>query len=284
MKITKDKYTPQLHFKAPFGWLNDPNGLMFANQQWHLFYQYYPMDNVWGPMHWGHAVSDNLVDWTHCPIALAPDEMGNMFSGSGIIDKDNCSGLFAGPSENNLVVFYTASKYDGLQDHQSQCLAYSVDGGIRWTKYANNPVIANPDLPCYRDPKVIWIEEVKHWILLVTHGQSIGFYKSTNLTSWEMVSEFGEKDGLHSKGPWECPDLFPLTAEDGSYKWILVVGIGDGCAAPGSGTQYFVGEFDGEKFINDNTPETILYLDNGRDYYATQSWFNAPENKRIGIS
>lgn len=285
MKIEKEKYTPQLHFKPAFGWLNDPNGLIFANDQWHLFYQYYPMDNVWGPMHWGHAVSDNLVDWTHCPIALAPDESGNIFSGSGIIDKDNCSGLFEQASDNNLVVFYTASlAREKGDDLQSQSLAYSSDGGIRWTKYAHNPVIANPDLDCYRDPKVIWIEESKHWILLITHGQSIGFYKSTNLTSWEQVSEFGEKDGLHSEGPWECPDMFPLIAEDGTSKWVLVVGIGDGCAAPGSGTQYFVGEFDGEKFINDNAPDTILYLDNGRDYYATQSWFNAPDNKRIGIS
>ncbi len=286
MKIEKEKYTPQLHFKPAFGWLNDPNGLMFANDQWHLFYQYYPMDNIWGPMHWGHAVSDNLVDWTHCPIALAPDESGNMFSGSGIIDKENVSGLFEQPSDNNLVVFYTASlpRGEDTEDLQSQCLAYSTDGGIHWTKYANNPVIANPGLDCYRDPKVIWIEESKHWFLLITHGQSIGFYKSTNLTSWEFAFEFGEKEGLHTKGPWECPDMFPLTAADGTRKWVLVVGIGDGCAAPGSGTQYFVGEFDGEKFVNDNAPETILYLDNGRDYYATQSWFNAPDNKRIGIS
>jgi fructan beta-fructosidase len=286
MKIEKEKYTPQLHFKPPFGWLNDPNGLMFANEQWHLFYQYYPMDNIWGPMHWGHAVSDNLVDWAHCPIALAPDESGNMFSGSGIIDKENVSGLFEQPSDNNLVVFYTSSlpRGEGLEDFQSQCLAYSTDGGIRWTKYENNPVIANPGLDCYRDPKVIWIEESKHWILLVTHGQSIGFYKSTNLIAWELVCEFGKKEGLHSKGPWECPDLFPLTAQDGTSKWVLVAGIGDGCAAPGSGTQYFVGEFDGETFVNDNAPETVLYLDNGRDYYATQSWFNAPDNKRIGIS
>ncbi len=285
MKIVKDKYTPVLHFKAPFGWLNDPNGLMYANDQWHLFYQYYPMSNVWGPMHWGHAVSDDLVNWLHCPIAIAPDELGTMFSGSGLIDKNNDSGLFDGPSDNNLLIFYTASRNEeGSDDHQTQCVAYSQDGGLSWQKYADNPVIANPGLPCYRDPKVIWSEDAKHWVLLITHGQSIGIYKSANLIDWELCSEFGENQGLHSQGPWECPDMFPLTAEDGVTKWILVVGIGSGCAAPGSGTQYFVGQFDGEQFINENSPDTVLYLDHGRDYYATQSWSDAPGGKRVGIS
>lgn len=285
MKILKDKFTPALHFKAPFGWLNDPNGLVYANEQWHLFYQYHPMSNVWGPMHWGHAVSDDLVNWIHCPIAIAPDEQGAMFSGSGIIDKNNDSGLFDGPSDNNLMIFYTASiNEEGQDDFQTQCLAYSKDGGLSWEKYQNNPVIPNPDLICYRDPKVFWSEEAGHWVLLITHGQSIGIYRSRNLTEWKLCSEFGETDGLHTDGPWECPDMFPLTSEDGVTKWILVVGIGDGCAAAGSGTQYFVGDFNGEQFINDNSSSSILYLDNGRDYYATQSWFNAPDSKRVGIS
>jgi fructan beta-fructosidase len=285
MKITKEKYAPKLHFKPPFGWLNDPNGLMYANDQWHLFYQYYPMSNVWGPMHWGHAVSDDLVEWDHCPIALAPDDTGYMFSGSGVTDKDNCSGLFDGPSPNNLVVFYTNSKpIEGGKDHQSQSLAYSHDGGLSWTKYEGNPIITNPGLTCYRDPKVIWLEDKQHWVLLITHGQSIGIYQSTNLISWQLVSEFGQEDGLHSRGPWECPDLFPLTTLDGITKWVLVVGIGDGCHAPGSGTQYFVGDFDGESFTNINAKEVVLYLDHGRDYYATQSWFNAPQEARVGIS
>ncbi|WP_394150035.1 glycoside hydrolase family 32 protein [Vibrio maritimus] len=286
MKIQQDKYIPQLHFKPAYGWLNDPNGLMYVNQQWHLFYQYYPMDNVWGPMHWGHAVSDNLVDWQHLPIALAPDESGYMFSGSGIVDSLNVSGLFDEPSDNNLMVFYTSSLVSEEASHfQEQCLAYSQDGGIHWTKYANNPVIANPQLIDFRDPKVVWIEESQHWVLLVTHGQSIGFYSSTNLIDWQPVSQFGHDQGLHSKGPWECPDLFPLTcSEDGVTKWILVVGIGDGCYDLGSGTQYFIGDFDGTSFHNDNSAETILYLDHGRDYYATQSWSHAPQGERIGIS
>ncbi|PWI33803.1 hypothetical protein DI392_06260 [Vibrio albus] len=285
MKIMKDKFTPNIHFKAPFGWLNDPNGLVYANEQWHLLYQFHPMSNIWGPMHWGHAVSDDLVNWIHCPIAIAPDEQGAMFSGSGIIDKNNDSGLFDGPSDNNLVIFYTASLTQAEQDDfQTQCLAYSNDGGLSWTKYEHNPVIANPGLACYRDPKVLWVEESQSWVLLITHGQSIGIYKSTNLTHWELCSEFGESEGLHTSGPWECPDMYPLTAEDGMTKWILVVGIGDGCEASGSGTQYFVGDFDGETFINSNPSEKVLYLDNGRDYYATQSWFNAPDNKRVGIS
>lgn len=280
-------YKPALHFSPAYGWLNDPNGLVYSEGQWHMFYQYYPMDTIWGPMHWGHAVSKNLIDWEHYPIALAPDELGNMFSGSAIVDKANTTGLFEKESESNLVAFYTASlprPEISSADYQTQCLAYSTDQGFSWKKYEKNPILPNPKLECFRDPKVFWFEEGKHWVMVLTHGQSIGIYHSKNIIDWELSSEFGATEGHHSQGPWECPDLFPLTAQDGVTKWVMVVGIGDGCYAPGSGTQYFIGDFDGKIFTNENPAEQVLWMDYGRDYYATQSWFNAPDNKRIAIS
>lgn len=287
MSHKNDLYKPTLHFSPAFGWINDPNGLVYSEGQWHMFYQYYPMDTIWGPMHWGHAVSQNLVTWEHYPIALAPDALGSIFSGSAIVDKANTTGLFEGESDANLIAYYTASlsRPDiSSADYQTQCLAYSNDQGLTWTKYDNNPILPNPKLECFRDPKVFWFEPDEHWIMVLTHGQSIGIYHSKNMLDWDLSSDFGAAEGHHSQGPWECPDLFPLTAQDGVTKWVMVVGIGDGCYAPGSGTQYFIGDFDGKKFINKNSPDNILWMDYGRDYYATQSWFNAPDNKRIAIS
>lgn len=282
-----DHYRPKWHFSAPYGWINDPNGLVYSQGLWHLFYQHYPMDTVWGPMYWGHAISSDLIHWQHAPIALQPDSLGYMFSGSAIIDRENVSGLFASTSENNLMAFYTASlDLPDVKLHaiQSQCVAYSQDGGLHWEKYSGNPVIANPLISCFRDPKVLWHEASERWIMVITHGQSIGFYQSANLLDWQLTSEFGLQEGFHSQGPWECPDLFEIEADDGVKKWVLIVGIGDGCPQGGSGTQYFVGQFDGTVFHNDNSEQTALWLDYGRDYYATQTWFNAPQQRRIGIS
>lgn len=284
-----EKFKPQMHFSPAFGWINDPNGLVYSKGQWHLFYQYFPMDIVWGPMHWGHAISTDLINWKHYPIAIAPDEHGHMFSGSAIVDKKNTSGLFDTESEGNLIIYYTASmpRYNICPDDlQTQCLAYSKDGGLSWEKYEKNPILPNPDLACYRDPKVLWVESAQHWVMVLTHGQSIGIYKSDNLIHWQYCSEFGE--GFHSNGPWECPDLFELTSESGLKKWVLVVGVGphdkDKNYAKTPCTQYFIGDFDGERFINDNHPDEFFWLDSGCDYYATQSYFNAPDNKRIGLS
>ncbi|WP_319536541.1 glycoside hydrolase family 32 protein [uncultured Vibrio sp.] len=286
-----DKYKPSMHFSPAFGWINDPNGLVYSNGSWHLFYQFHPMNTVWGPMHWGHAVSTDLVNWNHYPIAIAPDKLGHMFSGSAIVDKSNASGLFQQESEANLIAYYTASmpRHDICpEDLQTQCLAYSQDGGFTWSKYENNPILPNPDLLCYRDPKVIWVEDTKHWVMVLTHGQSVGIYKSHNLIDWEYCSEFGENEGYHSQGPWECPDLFPLTSESGVTKWVMVVGIGphdtDGDYGQTPCTQYFVGDFDGEVFTNSNPSHGVTWLDNGCDYYATQSYFNAPNGARVSLS
>ncbi len=281
-----DEYSPSLHFKASFGWINDPNGLVFSGGLWHLFYQYYPMDTVWGPMHWGHAVSDNLLQWKHMPIALAPDANGNIFSGSCIIDEKNDSGLFSERSALNLIAFYTSAlpQSGGQADYQTQSLACSKNGGSNWEKWDANPIIANPDLECFRDPKVFWFESGSFWVMLLTHGQSVGFYRSVDLLKWDLISEFGEQHGHHSDGPWECPDMFQLTTPTGKSRWVLVVGIGDGCLAPGSGTQYFIGSFDGTRFVNESDPGEVRWFDLGRDHYATQTWFAAPQGRRVAIA
>jgi fructan beta-fructosidase len=281
-----NEYSPALHFKAPFGWINDPNGLVFSDGLWHLFYQFHPMSTVWGPMHWGHAVSHDLLQWQHMPVALAPDALGNIFSGSCVVDQRNDSGLFPGQSNLNLIAFYTSAlrQSDGRPDYQTQSLAFSRNGGATWEKWLDNPIIANPGLECFRDPKVFWFSPGDHWMMLLTHGQSIGFYRSTDLLNWELVSEFGDAHGHHSVGPWECPDLFELTTTTGESRWVLVVGIGDGCPAPGSGTQYFIGTFDGTHFMNEGAPDQVCWFDIGRDHYATQTWFAAPQGRRVAIA
>ncbi|QJD71107.1 glycoside hydrolase family 32 protein [Marinobacterium sp. LSUCC0821] len=274
------------HFQAPKGWINDPNGLVYCNETYHLFYQHHPDGMTWGPMHWGHATSKDLETWSHKPITLVPDELGACFSGSAVVDWKDSSGLFKGKS--GLVAFYTVHReLDGFDRGyiQDQCIAYSSDGGESWTKYENNPVLLNPGFSDFRDPKVFWHEESQHWIMCLATRQSISFYRSKNLTKWQFCSEFGEGQGAHEWHPWECPDLFKLTSESGESAWVLIVGIG---MSPdvhfGSYTQYFVGSFDGKTFTNANNPETILYLDEGRDYYATQSWSDAPNGARLGIS
>lgn len=281
-----DEFSTALHFRAPFGWINDPNGLVFADGLWHLFYQFHPMSTVWGPMHWGHAVSDDLLHWQHMPVALAPDALGNIFSGSCVVDARNDSGMFDGPSGGNLLAFYTSAlpQGSGRPDLQTQCVACSRDGGTTWEKWSGNPIIGNPDLACFRDPKVLWFESGAHWVMLLTHGQTVGIYRSTNLLHWELASEFGERHGHHSQGPWECPDLFELRASNGESRWVLVVGIGDGCPAPGSGTQHFIGQFDGSNFTSEGPADDVRWLDHGRDHYATQSWFGAPQGRRVTLA
>ena len=282
----QDEFSPALHFRAPFGWINDPNGLVFADGLWHLFYQFHPMSTVWGPMYWGHAVSEDLLHWKNMPVALAPDALGNIFSGSCVVDARNDSGMFTAPSDGNLLAFYTSAlpQSDGRPDYQTQSIASSENGGTTWTKWPGNPVIANPGLECFRDPKVFWFAPGKYWVMLLTHGQSVGIYRSKDLRNWDLASEFGEGEGHHSPGPWECPDLFELKSSSGESRWVLVVGVGDGCPAPGSGTQYFIGRFDGTCFVNEGAPDRVRWLDLGRDHYATQSWFAAPQGRRVAIA
>jgi fructan beta-fructosidase len=286
-QLYKEKYRQQFHFSPEEKWMNDPNGMVFFNNEYHLFYQYHPFGTTWGPMHWGHAVSKNLIHWEQLPIALFPDEHGEIFSGSAVVDWNNTSGLFQnGPG---LVAIYTsADNYpDSDRPRQRQSLAYSTDNGRTWTKFEGNPVLSDVNITDYRDPKVFWHEETNKWVMVLATGQSITIYTSPNLKDWEFASEFGNNSGSHD-GVWECPDLFqlPVDGDEGIQKWVLLVSIGDNHDfKEGSRTQYFIGQFDGTTFVNDNSDETILWMDYGRDNYAGVSWSDIPaeDGRRIYI-
>jgi fructan beta-fructosidase len=267
-----EKYRPQYHFTPPSNWMNDPNGMVYYNGQYHLFYQYNPNGNDWGSMSWGHAVSTDMVTWTHEPVALKPDKLGMIFSGSAVVDSKNTSGLFNGGS--GIVALYTSNSSTGVQQ---QCMAYSKDG-IHFTKYKGNPVISNNTIGAFRDPKVFWYAQSKKWIMVVTCGNAVQFYDSTDLKKWNYLSRFGDNDGSHD-GVWECPDLeqLPVDGNVKNKKWVLKVDVQDNAVGGGSGAQYFVGSFDGNKFVNANTPSTTLWVDYGTDFYAAQTWSNATD-------
>lgn len=277
MKITKlEKYRPALHFSPRKNWMNDPNGLVFFKDEYHLFYQHNPHGSTWGPMHWGHAVSKDLISWDELEIALHPDDNGTIFSGSAVVDWNNTTGFFK--EEPGLVAIFTHhSEGDhGKQAIQTQSLAYSLDKGRSWIKYDGNPVLAHPSKPDFRDPKVFWHKETKKWIMVLATGQTISLYSSANLKEWKFESEFGESCGSH-EGVWECPDLFELSIENSNdKKWVLIVSIGDNPNYDeGSRTQYFVGSFDGKKFTSEH--EDIKWLDYGKDNYAGVSFSDIPE-------
>ncbi len=286
--LSEKHYRPLVHFSPAFGWLNDPNGLVYKDGEFHLFYQYHPHDSVWGPMHWGHAVSQDLLAWRHLPIALSPDAQGQCFSGTATLDADDKSGLFGG--QPGLLAYYTiaGAQLPGEPEfNQSQGLAYSRDNGRHWHKYAGNPVVKNPGLLDFRDPKVFWHAPSGHWIMLVTLGQKVGIYRSLDAINWTFSSEFGEGVGAHDERAWECPDLFELQVEGQTERrWVLIVGVQRQAYVSGSGTQYFIGHFDGERFINDNPAETVLWLDYGRDFYACQTWADVPasDGRRLALS
>ena len=281
----KEQHRPQFHFTPEKGWMNDPNGLVYYDGEYHLFYQHYPDSTVWGPMHWGHAISKDLVSWEHLPIALYPDSLGYIFSGSIVVDEKNTTGFQTG-KEKPLVAIFTyhdmVKEKAGRNDRESQGIAYSLDKGRTWLKYEKNPVIPNKGDTDFRDPKVFWHEATKNWIMPLAVGKKLEIFTSPNLKNWKKVSEFGLKESLND-GVWECPDLISFKTEDGSEKWVLIQNIGRGAVNGGSGTQYFVGNFDGKVFSNDNPPEYKLWLDYGADNYAGVSWFNAPNNEKIYI-
>lgn len=268
-----ETHRPQFHFSPPAHWMNDPNGMVYYKGEYHLFYQHYPDSTVWGPMHWGHAVSKDLVHWQNLPIALYPDSLGYIFSGSAVIDENNTAGFQTGDEKTMVAIF---THHHPKTENQVQSLAYSNDKGRTWKKYGNNPVLSNPGIKDFRDPKVSWYEPEKKWIMTLAVKDRIHFYSSTNLKNWKLESEFGRGNvGAHG-GVWECPDLFPLTL-NGQQKWILFVSINPGGPNGGSATQYFVGNFNGKEFKNDNSPETTLWIDYGADNYAGVTWSNIPE-------
>lgn len=274
-----EPYRPQYHFTPGEKWMNDPNGLVYYADEYHLFYQYNPDDTVWGSIHWGHAVSRDLVNWQHLPIALYPDEHGMIFSGSAVIDWQNTSGF----GKEAMVAIFT---HHSDSARQSQSLAYSTDQGRTWTKYEGNPVLEPPkNIKNFRDPKVFWYGDAEdgHWVMAVSGGSVILFFTSPDLKTWEPTGGFGFGYGS-TKGIWETPDLFELPIDSGpETRWVLTVGVGDGGPAGGSGTQYFIGDFDGKTFTSENPKDTILWADFGADFYAAQSWSDEPDGRRIWL-
>ena len=254
--------------------MNDPNGMVFHEGVYHLFFQYHPHSSVWGPMHWGHATSRDLLHWQEHDIALAPDELGMIFSGSAVVDTRNTSDL-ALPGQTPLVAIFTHSQSCAQAQgvpHQHQSLAYSVDAGKTWRKYAGNPVLESPGLKDFRDPKVFWHEATGRWVMSVACGDHIAFYTSLDLKSWTLQSRFGHTAGAH-EGVWECPDLVALTLH-GRERWVLLVSVTLGGPQKGSATQYFVGDFDGQNFTAEHTD--TRWLDWGPDNYAGVTWSNTP--------
>ena len=272
------QYRPGYHFTPAAHWMNDPNGMVYYEGTYHLFFQYYPGAMVWGPMHWGHATSTDLVSWKEQPVALFPDSLGYIFSGSAVVDAKNTSG-FGKDGKTPLVAIFTHHDPKGekaaTKTFQNQSLAYSLDAGKTWTKYAGNPVLKNPGIKDFRDPKVSWNDVAKKWIMTLATLDRITFYSSPDLKDWTKESEFGAKLGAHG-GVWECPDLFPLTL-NGKTHWVLIVNLNPGGPNGGSGTQYFVGRFDGHTFtpLNNQTK----WADYGPDNYAGVTWANTGPRK-----
>ncbi|NOW48648.1 fructan beta-fructosidase [Novosphingobium sp. SG751A] len=276
-----EQYRPAYHFTPQAHWMNDPNGLIYDNGVYHLFYQYNPEASVWGPMHWGHATSQDLLHWKERPIALAPDALGTIFSGSAVLDRDNTSGLGKN-GRAPMVAIFTYHQEDALkadQPPQSQGLAYSLDGGENWIKYAGNPVL-RPDngQKDFRDPKVFWHAPSRRWVMALAVGDHSEFFGSADLKQWRRLSSFGAGLGPHG-AVWECPDLLPLrVAGTHKTKWVLIQSFNPGGPNGGSATQYFVGDFDGKTFKMDPDFARKMqssgprWLDWGRDNYAGVTW------------
>ena len=271
-------FRPQFHFTPPAKWMNDPNGLVYLNGKYHLFYQYYPNDIVWGPMHWGHAESTDLLHWKQLPIALYPDKLGWIFSGSAVIDQNNTAGF----GKNAMIAIFTYHNDEiwkaGKKNTESQGIAFSTDEGKTWTKYSNNPVLNNSGEQDFRDPKVFWHEESSKWIMTLAVGDKIKLFSSPNLKEWKEESTFKpiEEENL---GVWECPDLFPMKIKsNGDTYWVMVINHGDKAPNGGSGTRYFIGDFDGKKFTEN---QKAVWLDYGTDHYAAVTFPNVPKDKKI---
>ena len=273
-----EQYRPQLHFSPKAHWVNDPNGMVYFNHTYHLFFQYYPKDIIWGPMHWGHAVSKDLIHWKELPIALYPDSLGYIFSGSAVVDSNNTSG-FGKKGKIPMVAIFThhdpKGEKAGKDNYQNQSIAYSLDEGNTWTKYKGNPVLKNPGIKDFRDPKVMWYAKEKKWIMTLATKDHITFYSASDLKNWKMESEFGLREGAHG-GVWECPDLFPLKLNGKTY-WVLIVNINPGGPNGGSATQYFIGSYNGVKFTPMDTQ--TRWLDYGPDEYAGITWGNTGSRK-----
>lgn len=277
-EVYSEQYRPQIHFSPKAHWMNDPNGMVYYNGVYNLFFQYYPDSTVWGPMHWGHAVSKDLIHWQQKPIALYPDSIGYIYSGSAVVDKNNTSGL-GKYGQAPLVAVFTSHnpvrEKAHRNDYENQSLAFSLDDGRTWKKYDHNPVLKNPGITDFRDPKVMWYEPSKKWIMTLATKNKVTFYSSPDLKKWKKESDFGATAGAHG-GVWECPDLFPLEY-NGKKIWVLIVSINPGGPNIGSATQYFLGDFNGKNFIPYSTD--TKWIDYGPDDYAGVTWSNTDSRK-----
>ena len=264
-----DYYRPEYHHTPLYGWMNDANGLVYKDGEYHLYFQYNPYGSKWGNMHWGHSVSKDLVHWEHLDPAIARDTLGHIFSGSTVIDKFNSAGY----GKDAMIAFYTSAS----DEHgQIQCMAYSNDNGRTYTKYEKNPILTPFDgLKDFRDPKVFWYEPAQKWYMIVSADKNMRFYSSTDLKQWEYLSQFGEGYGVQPN-QFECPDFIqlPVDGNKDNMKWVMIVNINPGCPFGGSATEYFIGDFDGKEFKCDTDKSVTKWLDFGKDHYATVCFSN----------
>ncbi|CAM4088581.1 GH32 C-terminal domain-containing protein [Paenibacillus alkaliterrae] len=271
-------YRPQYHFTQAGGWASDPNGLVYFQGEYHLFHQ--------DGGQWAHVVSTDLVHWKLLPIAIKWNEMGHAWSGSAAADTENKSGLFNGVQGGGLIAYYTSFNPDKWNGNQKIGVAYSSDKGRTWEFHDGNPIIENIGGAGagwdFRDPKVVWDEEHNQWVMVVSGGDHIRFFKSTNLLDWTAIDSFGYGAYVHNGGVWECPDFFPLYV-DGEKKWVLLFSTGARAETNGSDSEYFIGSFDGQRFTSDNPAETVLRYESGRDMYAAMTFADMPDGRRVEI-
>lgn len=273
----KESFRPVYHHTPAYGWMNDPNGMFYKDGVYHLYFQYNPYGAVWGNMHWGHSTSTDLMHWKFEGCAIVPDAWGAIFSGSCVVDHENTAGF----GKEAVVAFYTSAKSTPWGDIQMQSMAYSLDNGKTFTKYEGNPILTSSEKD-FRDPKVFWYVPGKHWVMILAVGQHMEIYSSVNLKEWKKESEFGAMQGAHG-GVWECPDLVEIPVEGTrEKKWVLICNLNPGGPFGGSAAQYFVGSFDGKKFVNESPTQT-KWMDWGKDNYATVTWNNAPDGRCIAL-
>ena len=273
----KESFRPVYHHTPAYGWMNDPNGMFYKDGLYHLYFQYNPYGSVWGNMHWGHSTSTDLMHWKFEGCAIVPDTWGAIFSGSCVVDHENTAGF----GKEAVVAFYTSAKSTPWGDIQMQSMAYSLDNGKTFTKYEGNPILTSSERD-FRDPKVFWYVPGKHWVMILAVGQHMEIYSSVNLKEWKKESEFGAMQGAHG-GVWECPDLVEIPVEGTrEKKWVLICNLNPGGPFGGSAAQYFVGSFDGKKFVNESPTQT-KWMDWGKDNYATVTWNNAPDGRCIAL-
>ena len=270
----REQYRPVYHHTPAYGWMNDPNGMFYKDGVWNLYFQHNPYGSQWENMTWGHSTSTDLVHWKFQGDPVQPDALGTVFSGSAVVDKENTSGFGKGA----VIALYTSAG-----ESQTQSMVYSTDNGKTFTKYEGNPVITS-NVPDFRDPHMFWNEDIKKWNMILAAGLHMEIYTSDNLKDWKLESFFGEKYGNHG-GVWECPDLMKMKVRGtNKEKWMLICNINPGGPFGGSATQYFIGDFDGHKFTCESKPEVTKWMDYGKDHYATVTFDNAPEGRRVAIA